>query len=56
MLWKYIIGKVTAPANNASLEDKEKYIFRESQAFWLIYELVGFELQLYIENQMAKHA
>ena len=28
-LWKYITGKATALANNASLEDKEKYTLRE---------------------------
>ena len=33
VLWKYITSKVTAPANDASLENKEKYIFRESQVF-----------------------
>ena len=30
---KYIISKATTLTNNASLEDKEKYTFRESQAF-----------------------
>ena len=30
MLWKYITGKTTALANNASLENKEKYTLRES--------------------------
>ena len=29
VLWKYVTSETTAPANNASLEDKEKYTFRE---------------------------
>ncbi len=55
-LWKYVTGEATAPADNASSEDKEKYALGESQAFWLIYESVGLELRSYIENQTAKHA
>ena len=42
-LWKYVTGEATAPADNASSEDKEKYALGESQAFWLIYESVGLE-------------
>ena len=55
-LWKYVTGEAAAPADDASSEDKEKYTFGESQAFWLIYESVGLELRSYIENQTARRA